>query len=102
MAAGASPEPKVRCLHLSSIRQDGKTQQRFQLDVPTVDEYASLMREGAVFPPVRVWWDGGRFWLADGFHRIAAAQKVGLSEILAEIRYGALSDAQWDSYSANA
>lgn len=60
------------------------------------------MLENALFPPVIVWWDGAHHWLSDGFTRCAAAERAGLIEILAEIHLGSLSDAQWDSYAANA
>jgi len=59
------------------------------------------MQDGIVFPPVRVWWDGDAYWLSDGFHRIAAAERAGFAEIRAEVHHGCLSDAQWDSYSVN-
>ena len=42
------------------------------------------------------------FWLSDGFQRVAAAELVGLTELLAESRDGTLRDAQWDSHAANA
>ena len=60
------------------------------------------MRGGVVFPPVRLWWDGADYWLADGFHRLAAAQRANYSHINADIRSGSVRDAQWDSFAANA
>jgi hypothetical protein len=59
------------------------------------------MEEGVVFPPVRVWFDNSHYWLSDGFHRLAAAARIGLSRFPAYICDGSLSDALWDSYSAN-
>jgi hypothetical protein len=38
--------------------------------------------------------DGDNYWLADGFHRIAAAERLGHRDIRAMIRLGSLSDAQ--------
>jgi hypothetical protein len=35
------------------------------------------MVEGAIFPPVVVFYDGNHYWLADGFHRLAAAKQCG-------------------------
>src|ERR1035438_4485621 len=46
----------VRLLSISAIREDGQTQHRVALDPSIIAEYASLMREGVTFPPVRVWW----------------------------------------------
>ena len=36
------------------------------------------MEEGAIFPPVTVFFDGEHFWLADGFHRVQAAETIKL------------------------
>jgi hypothetical protein len=66
-----------------------------------IRQYAALMMGGVALPPVTVWFDGDNYWLTDGFHRIASAEQLGYREIQAAIRLGSLSDAQWDSYSAN-
>jgi hypothetical protein len=88
-------------LLISSIRTDGETQHRNSLDTKTVHEYAALMRDGVTFPPLRVWWDGSHYWLADGFHRLAAAMQANRGEMLCRVLYGSLTEAQWDSYGAN-
>jgi len=59
------------------------------------------MEAGDLFPPVTVWYDGVSYWLSDGFQRVAAAELIGRTSILAEIRRGSLSDARWSSYAAN-
>jgi hypothetical protein len=33
--------------------------------------------------------DGRDYWLGDGFHRVLAARKARLTEIAAEVRFGA-------------
>jgi len=91
----------IRQIPISSIRRDGNTQHRTELNLAVVEEYSALMQEGVVFPPTIVWWDSRNYWLTDGFHRLAAAERLGLTSILAEIRNGALEDAQWHSYSVN-
>jgi len=95
-------QPGVQILLISVIRRDGRTQHRVAVDPTIIAEYASLMREGVAFPPVRVWWDGSDYWLSDGFQRVSAAESAGLTQIAAEVLHGILSDAQWDSYAANA
>jgi AraC-like DNA-binding protein len=45
-----------------------------------------------------VWRDGCAYWLADGLHRLAAAEKAAMIELLCEVHAGTLSDAEWDSY----
>ena len=56
----------------SQIRQDGGTQPRAEIWQDVVDDYAEQMTAGATFPPIVVFYDGTHYWLADGFHRLAA------------------------------
>ncbi|HSW45686.1 MAG TPA: ParB/RepB/Spo0J family partition protein [Phycisphaerae bacterium] len=88
-------------LELKRIRCDGGTQPRTAIYDQVVNDYVEAMREGAVFPPVTVFYDGKDYWIADGFHRMAAVQALGLASIECEVRPGALSDAQWHSFSVN-
>ena len=67
-----SSEAKQVTLDIRCLRLDGGTQIREKLDEEVVNEYAERMREGAVFPPVIVIYDGQNHWLADGFHRLHA------------------------------
>ena len=62
---------------------------------------AKAMSNGANFPHVTVFYDGERYWLADGFHRVKAAEAAGLKSIECDIRQGTLEDAKWYSFSAN-
>jgi len=95
-------------LPLASIRIDGSTQPRAELDQDLVDEYATAMQEGAGFPPGVVFYDGQDHWLADGFHRWHAARRraqplvLGPVTIPAEIHQGTRRDAILYSASANA
>lgn len=89
-------------IELDMIRTDGGTQPRVQLDLFTVQEYATAMQEGAQFPPVTLFFDGQAYWLADGFHRYEAARQLGHAAIAAEIRNGGLRDAILYSVGANA
>jgi hypothetical protein len=67
-----------KTLPLYSITQIEAVQQRERLDTDTLCEYDEAIREseGWPFPPVAVFHDvaEGRFILADGFHRLAAAE----------------------------
>lgn len=100
----AEESPKVECvqLPLRLLRCDGETQSRQQLNLDVVQQYAELMLGGVDLPPVRACFDGTSYWLTDGFHRVAAAEQVGLEKIYVELFRGSLSDARWDSYRANA
>lgn len=89
-------------LDVNLIRTDGGTQSRAALDKATVSEYKDAMVDGAEFPPVIVYYDGADYWLADGFHRVAAAADAEFLQIDAEIRQGTQRDAVLHSVGANA
>jgi hypothetical protein len=89
-------------LSLDLIRTDGGTQPRAEINPAMVAEYAEAMSDGAIFPPVTVFFDGSRYWLADGFHRFHAAIKNMADEIDAEVRQGTNRDAVLCSLGANA
>jgi ParB-like chromosome segregation protein Spo0J len=84
------------------IRLDGGTQIRAETDITQAQGYAEDMAAGAVFPPIVVFFDGAEFWLADGFHRLIAAEELGLVEISADVREGDRRDAILFAVGANA
>jgi hypothetical protein len=88
---------------LLSIRRDGGTQLRSRLNTEKRDEYAQLMADGVVFPPVKIVADPvGNLWLWDGFTRVSATEQLGLTEIAAIVTPGSLTDALWLATTANA
>ncbi len=94
--------PKIR-VDLSVVRLDGGTQQRAALSDEVVSEYAEAMQAGARFPPVTVFFDGTDYWLADGFHRFAAVQRIPRRrKIDAEVIQGTLREAILHSVGVNA
>lgn len=70
-------------------------QTRAETDAATVAEYAERMRDGAKFPPVRAFCDAeaNTLWLADGIHRVKAAEAVGCKAVKAEVIPGTKTDA---------
>jgi len=90
-------------LPLEDIRRDRDIQPRAgALSTARVREYAKAMREGVTFPPIVVFQEGGNYWLADGFHRCAAAEAAQLTEIEADIRPGTQREAMLYAVGANA
>jgi hypothetical protein len=61
--------PGTVTLRLEMLARDEGVQSRTRLDDETVARYAELMAESEEFPPLAVFDDGERLWLADGFHR---------------------------------
>lgn len=95
-------KPEVINLPIDDIRQDGGTQPRAYMDGNTVQEYSLEMSNGVVFPPVIVFYDGTDYWLADGFHRVAAAISCGWTAISAIVKQGTCRDAVLFSCGVNA
>jgi uncharacterized ParB-like nuclease family protein len=81
---------KFRKIALNKIRIEAGIQTRVQLDNATIKDYRRAMLDGVEFPPVVLFetQPGAEWILADGFHRVAAAQKAGREEILAEVHQG--------------
>jgi len=88
-------------LELEKVRLDGGTQPRAQLDMLVISEYAQAMADGAVFPPVVVFYDGTDHWLADGFHRVHAARMAGCFGVAVDVRQGTRRDAVLHACGAN-
>ena len=84
---------------IESIRIDGGTQPRVEIDYELVHEYSENIEQ---LPPVVVFNDGADHWLADGFHRYHAHKKLNLLEIEAEVKQGSKRDAVLYSVGANA
>lgn len=88
-------------LQIEKIRIDGNTQPRAKINEKAVEEYASLISEKVLMPPVIVYFDSKDYWLVDGFHRYFSHQKLGLKEMLVDIRNGTLREAQFFSKGAH-
>jgi hypothetical protein len=86
---------------IKDLRLDGGTQPRATIDFEAVFDYMDAMADGAKFPPVVVFYDGASYWLADGFHRVKAAEQAGGDEVECDLHQGTQQDAQWYSFSAN-
>lgn len=63
---------------------------RPHLDPDRVAYYRAALDEAT---PVTVFDVGGRLLLADGHHRVAAAESLGRTSLMADVRSGTTSDA---------
>ena len=91
----------MKTLNINAIIIDKGTQSRERISEETVTDYAEAMQEGDQFPAITVFHDGVEYYLADGYHRLHAAQRVGRASIQAEIKTGTLRDAILYSLGAN-
>lgn len=92
----------MKKINIETIRIDGGTQSRVEINTEAVSEYAEAIKDGIEFPAVVVFNDGADCWLADGFHRYHAHKSAGKVSILADVRAGTVRDAVLFSLSANA
>lgn len=89
-------------IEVAKIRRDGGTQSRAAINEDTVSEYAEAMANPeTVFPPITVYFDGKVYWLADGFHRLAAWERIGRTEVPCDVRQGDRRRAILHSVAAN-
>jgi hypothetical protein len=75
-------------------------QTRECLDPVMVERYYWQLRRGEKLEPVIVYSDGHTRWLADGFHRVRAAERAGRKMVEAEIIRGTFEDMEkrWQEY----
>jgi hypothetical protein len=81
---------EIRDIPLHELVLDPNLNLRDRLDQDTVERYADCWNR---LPPVTVYDVDGRWLLADGFHRHAAAVMLGKRSIKAEIRDGSFTEA---------
>jgi len=91
----------MKTVNIKNIITDAGTQSRAKISEETVTEYAEAMKAGAEFPPVTLFDDGVEYYLADGFHRFLATERLGKTSIQADVRTGTLRDAILYSLGAN-
>ncbi len=92
----------VKRLSLEDIDIYSGTQTRVGTNDEAVANYAEAMKLGVEFPPVVVFFDGAKHYLADGFHRYLAAKKIEERNMPADVREGTRGDALIHALGANA
>ena len=101
--------PNLQKLPPDRLHMDGGTQPRGRLDDDVVERYAEAMVAdlwdfSKSSAPITVFSNSSTktYWLADGFHRVAAAKKAGLACVEVDIRQGGKREAKWFSFGVNA
>ncbi len=96
------PPGRPRQLKLSQIRVEPDIQARVRLDDQAVADSPDALERGEKLPPVVVFVDrSGLYWLADGFHRIAAYRRLGRKLVPVHVQNGTRADAAWYALGAN-
>jgi hypothetical protein len=98
-----------RYLPIDEIRTDGGTQIRLEIDQETVQRYHDAMADSPQnaphpLPPIDVYHDkkAKAYWLTDGFHRHAAAKRLGRLKIACNVTEGNREAAILEACMANA
>lgn len=88
-------------ISLDKIKINCGTQARADINLEIVINYSEALLEGAIFPPVTVFFDGDHYYLADGFHRYLANEHANSPNIECTVINGTLREAILFSLSAN-
>jgi uncharacterized ParB-like nuclease family protein len=89
---------KIQTLQISEIRLDFQPPECL-IEYKVLDCADKLSRNEKL-PPIRVRFDRTHYFCEDGFHRLEAARRLGLTEIQAQILKGtkAEMEAGWELY----
>lgn len=90
----------TKSIPIKDICITGGTQHR-PVDKKVVIQYAERKKAGDNFPLIEITFDGNNYYLTDGFHRVAAARKLGKNYINANVVNGTRRDAKYSSFQAN-
>ena len=85
-----------------AIIADQEVQSRAAQNDELINEYFELYKSGKVISAVIVFFDGEKYWLADGFHRFRAQILAGIRSIRVKIKNGSRRDAILFSAGCNA
>ncbi|HPM84262.1 MAG TPA: ParB/RepB/Spo0J family partition protein, partial [Candidatus Anammoximicrobium sp.] len=89
-------------IKIRDIIADTDLHPRVKLNENAIDDYAQAMQAGIDLPPIIVFQEGRKYHLADGWHRLEAARRIGRSRVMAEVRKGDRRDTLLYAVGANA
>lgn len=96
-------ETETREISLKELVLDKHVQMRASVSTVAVQDYADAMADGDEFPPIIVFGRIGlKHFVADGFHRVLAARKLGRKTVLATVHDGGKREAMLYAMKANA
>lgn len=80
-----------------------EVQMRVAMSRSAIVDYAEAYQAGVHMPPLIVFWQfGGEYIVADGFHRLLAARKVGLKTLPCVVKHGGKREARLYAAGCNA
>ena len=91
------PAPAVQQLACAALQVDDGIQPREHLDLATIRAYTETYQEAAPgeepFPPLDVFHVQDTYYVADGFHRLAAAREADRETLPCQVHAGSKRDA---------
>lgn len=93
-----SPREHVK---ITLIAKDASFQVRNKVSLPIVERYAKSMKAGTEFDPIKLANVEGMLILVDGWHRLAAIERLGGTHVYAEVKPANRQQAIWMAASAN-
>ena len=88
-------------ISLGEIIVEDEIVARAELDDKYLFEIEQDIKDGAKLPPITLFYDGTKYYLIDGLHRLQAAKNLKQEMIVADIREGSQRNAILFSCSAN-
>ena len=88
-------------LHTGSILRDPSFQVRRKLDKGIIERYAKVYESGNRMPPVEVVRVNDSYVLLEGWHRLAALEKLGRTRVRAIVHDVSKREAYWIAARAN-
>ena len=80
---------------------DPAIQMRVSVDDAVVDDYVQALESSVVLPPIVVFRCDALLYVADGFHRYRAYERLGRRELEADVRFGTRAELLWFALGAN-
>ena len=92
----------VQTIMTDLITLDHSLQSRSAMNEMAIREYQEAIETSLELPPIVVFHDSQKYYIADGWHRLEAHKRAGRDRISADIRNGSHRDAFLHALSANA
>jgi len=94
-------KPNIQRLSLRAITVDPELQSRVETDIEHCRFLSGELEICGELKPILVYFDGKKYWLANGFHRFTVYKKAGRDAINAIIVQGTRRDAMIESCKVN-
>lgn len=94
---------QLKVLSIDLLVIDADTQARVSISDDAVDSYVEIVQESGEwpFPAIDVFFDGSKYYVADGFHRYLTAKKLKRASIPCVIHKGTSKHAKIFGMTAN-